>query len=104
MTTNTSLPGCSTLTFRMLDRATALDWIAAEGFKTIDLGVIAKFCPHVDALAATADDHKRIADEIASRGAAPRRRARLLRALDAARTQSRSRRVARTGAIRREHC
>ena len=60
--------GCSTLTFRMLDRATALDWIAADGFKTIDLGVIAKFCPHVDPTKTTRDDHKRIADEIGERG------------------------------------
>ena len=68
MTTNTSLPGCSTLTFRMLDRATALDWIAAEGFKTIDLGVIANFCPHADPVNMTADDHRRLADEIAEHG------------------------------------
>ena len=60
--------GCSTLTFRMLDRTTALDWIAAEGFKAIDLGVIAKFCPHIDPTQTTPDDHKRIAEEISKRG------------------------------------
>lgn len=60
--------GCSTLTFRMLDRVTALDWIAADGFKTIDLGVVAKFCPHVDPIKLTADDHRRLADEIGERG------------------------------------
>jgi len=60
--------GCSTITFRMLDLATALDWIAADGFKTIDLGVIARFCPHVDPTKTTRDDHKRIADQIGARG------------------------------------
>ncbi|MBI4790982.1 MAG: sugar phosphate isomerase/epimerase [Chloroflexi bacterium] len=60
--------GCSTLTFRMLDRAAALDEIAAAGFKTIDLGVIANFCPHANPLEMTSDDHRRLADEIAARG------------------------------------
>ena len=60
--------GCATITYRMLDRATALQWIAADGFKTIDLGVITKFCPHADPVNAAADDHKRLADEIASHG------------------------------------
>jgi sugar phosphate isomerase/epimerase len=52
----------------MLDRASALDWIASEGFKTIDLGVIARFCPHVDPTHLTPDDPRRIADEIGARG------------------------------------
>lgn len=60
--------GCSTITFRMLDRARALDWIAAEGFQTIDLGAIANFCPHADPVGMDADDHRRLADEIAARG------------------------------------
>jgi sugar phosphate isomerase/epimerase len=60
--------GCSTITFRMRDRATALDWIAAEGFQTIDLGVIAKFCPHVNPVGLAPDDRRRLADEVAARG------------------------------------
>ena len=60
--------GCSTITFRMLDLPTALDWIAAEGFQAIDLGVIAKFCPHVNPLDMDAGDHRRLADEIAAHG------------------------------------
>lgn len=60
--------GCSTITFRMLDRAAALDRIAAAGFGSVDLGLIARFCPHADPVAATADDHKRMADELAARG------------------------------------
>ncbi|MCL5951389.1 MAG: sugar phosphate isomerase/epimerase [Chloroflexi bacterium] len=60
--------GCSTLTFRMLDRAAALDQIAAAGFKTIDLGVIAKFCPHANPLEMTRGEHRRLADEIAAHG------------------------------------
>ena len=32
--------GCATITYRLLNRATALQWIAADGLKTIDLGVI----------------------------------------------------------------
>ncbi len=68
MTTRTSLLGCSTITFRMLDRATALDWIAAEGFRTIDLGVIANFCPHADPVNMSDDDQRRLAAEIAARG------------------------------------
>jgi sugar phosphate isomerase/epimerase len=60
--------GCSTITFRLLDLRAALDAIAAEGFPTIDLGIIAKFCPHVDPVGMSADDHKRVADLIAARG------------------------------------
>jgi sugar phosphate isomerase/epimerase len=52
----------------MLDLPAALDAIAAEGFPTIDLGIIAKFCPHVDPVGMSADDHKRVADMIAARG------------------------------------
>ena len=60
--------GCSTITFRMLDLPSALDAITAEGFATIDLGLIAKFCPHVDPVGLSTDDHRRIADLIAARG------------------------------------
>lgn len=60
--------GCSTITFRMLDLPVALDWIAADSFKTIDLGAIAKFCPHVDPPGMSADDHHRLAELIAARG------------------------------------
>lgn len=60
--------GCSTITFRMLDRAEALDRIAAAGFRAVDLGLIARFCPHANPVSATADDHKRMADELAARG------------------------------------
>jgi sugar phosphate isomerase/epimerase len=59
--------GCSTITFRMLELPAALDWIAADGFKTIDLGAIAKFCPHVDPPSMSADDHRRLAEQIPTR-------------------------------------
>ncbi|HQV26730.1 MAG TPA: sugar phosphate isomerase/epimerase [Thermoflexales bacterium] len=41
----------STITFRALDLASALDWIAAEGYTTVDLALIPRFCPHADPVA-----------------------------------------------------
>jgi sugar phosphate isomerase/epimerase len=42
--------GCSTITFRMLPLEGALGQIAQRGLSTIDLGVISRFCPHIDPL------------------------------------------------------
>lgn len=59
--------GCSTLTFRSLDLDTALDWIAAEGFKAIDLALIAKFAPHANPVSATEEERAKIKDQIGAR-------------------------------------
>lgn len=60
--------GCSTITFRMLDLGQALERIAASGLHAIDLGAIARFCPHADPPAATDDDLVELADRIAGVG------------------------------------
>ena len=52
----------------MADRAQALAWIAAQGFRKIDLGVVTRFCPHANPENASNDDFKRLADEIAGYG------------------------------------
>lgn len=42
---------CSTITFRMVDLDDALVRVAAADLPAIDLGAIARFCPHADPLA-----------------------------------------------------
>ena len=60
--------GCSTITFRMLDLDEALTRIAGAGVRAIDLGLIARFCPHADPIAATDADLGRLSGEIAAAG------------------------------------
>ena len=45
---NLSRIGCSTITLRTLPLGQALSRIAAQGIHRIDLGMIARFCPHLD--------------------------------------------------------
>jgi sugar phosphate isomerase/epimerase len=65
---NTGRLGCSTITFRMLGLPEALDRIAVHGLRMIDLGAIARFCPHAAPVGALDEDLARLADEITSRG------------------------------------
>lgn len=60
--------GCSTITFRMLDLEGALGRIAAADLRAVDLGVIARFCPHADPVAATDADAHRLRDQVEAAG------------------------------------
>lgn len=47
---NPSRIGCSTITLRTLPLEQALSRIAAQGIRRIDLGMITRFCPHLEPL------------------------------------------------------
>ncbi len=58
----------STITFRALDLATALEWIAAEGFTTVDLALIPRFCPHADPVGLDDEGRRRLRGLFDARG------------------------------------
>lgn len=60
--------GCSTITFRMLDLGGALARIAGAGLRSVDLGLVERFCPHADPLTASADDIDRLVAELDAAG------------------------------------
>jgi len=59
--------GCSTLTFKSSSLIEALDRIAAEGFRAIDIGIIPCHCCHIEPVGWTERDNLLLLDELNSR-------------------------------------
>lgn len=59
--------GCSTLGFRFEPLAVALDEIAAQGFRRVDIVMIGSYCPHFDPVGAGAAEEERLAEGLAAR-------------------------------------
>lgn len=60
--------GGSTISYRTLPLKDALERLSRHGFRTVDIGVIPRFCPHHDPLTATDDLRRGIADCVAMNG------------------------------------
>ncbi|OGG45971.1 MAG: hypothetical protein A3F84_17335 [Candidatus Handelsmanbacteria bacterium RIFCSPLOWO2_12_FULL_64_10] len=60
--------GGSTISYRALPLKDALERLSRHGFKTVDIGIIPRFCPHYDPLTATDDLRRGIADCVAMNG------------------------------------
>lgn len=60
--------GGSTISYRTLPLKDALERLSRHGFKTVDIGIIPRFCPHYDPLTATDDLRRGIADCVAMNG------------------------------------
>ncbi len=60
--------GGSTVSYRTLPLRDALERLSRHGFKSVDIGIIPRFCPHYDPLMATDDVRRGIADCLAING------------------------------------
>jgi sugar phosphate isomerase/epimerase len=62
---------CSTIGFGMVSLDAALGYIAAQGFATVEVGVLGDFCPHLDPLAPVEETVNRCAGTLARHGIRP---------------------------------
>ena len=60
--------GCSTLGFRFDPLNVALERIHAEGFRRLDLVMVPSYCPHFNALSATASDREALRETLGQMG------------------------------------
>jgi sugar phosphate isomerase/epimerase len=63
--------GCSTLSFRHDSLDTALNEIASQGFRRIDLVMVPSYCPHFDVLNSTPAEQDALQERLAELGFVP---------------------------------
>jgi len=60
--------GGSTISYRALPLREALERLSRHGFRTVDIGILPRFCPHYDPLTATDDVRRGVVDCLAMNG------------------------------------